>query len=42
MILRHQLTSSTRRYAPLAWLRKGIVCPGARMFGDFIAGGRAP
>jgi hypothetical protein len=43
MIDLFKLTSSIRRVTPLvAWTRQGAVRPGARIFGGYSAGGRAP
>jgi len=42
MIQKYLLTTFSRSQAPVAWLLEGVVRPGARMFGDTIAGGRAP
>src|SRR6266576_3161897 len=42
MIQLFTLASSIRRTAPLAWMRQGEVCPGARVFGVYDARGRAP
>jgi hypothetical protein len=42
MIQLFMFTSTIRRITPLAWLRQGEVCPGARIFGVADARGRAP
>jgi hypothetical protein len=36
------LTSLIRSYAPITRVRPGVVRPGTRIFGDSVAGGRAP
>jgi hypothetical protein len=38
----HFLTTSIRTYAPIRRVLWGDVRPGTRIFGDSVAGGRAP
>lgn len=42
MIRQYLLTSMIRSSAPVALTFQGVVRPGARMFGGYAAGGRAP